>query len=50
MVQTSGRDADAYAGLGEADLAMENYQEAHDAFQKAIALNPSDAPVRMYSS
>ena len=42
MVRTDDRDADAYAGLGEAELALENYQEARDAFQKALDRNPSD--------
>ena len=36
VVRTDDRDADAYAGLGEAELALENYQEARDAFQKAL--------------
>ena len=42
MCQSDDRDADAYAGLGEAELALENYQEARDAFQKALQRNPSD--------
>ncbi len=42
IAQTDDRDAEAYAGLGEAELAMENYQDARDAFQKALQLNPTD--------
>ena len=41
MVQTT-IGCEAYAGLGEAELAMENYQDARDAFQKALERNPSD--------
>jgi tetratricopeptide (TPR) repeat protein len=46
MVQTDDRDADAYAGLGQAELAMENYQDARDAFQKALELNPADSTIK----
>jgi chloride channel protein, CIC family len=42
MARTDDRDADAYTGLGEAELASENYQEARDAFLKALDRNPSD--------
>jgi chloride channel protein, CIC family len=42
MVQTDDRDADAYAGLGQAELALENYQGARTALQKALQLNPAD--------
>jgi tetratricopeptide (TPR) repeat protein len=42
MAQADHRDAAAYAGLGEAELAMENYQDARDAFQEALDRNPSD--------
>ena len=42
MVQSDDQDADAYTGLGEAELAMDNYQEARDAFEKALQLNPAD--------
>jgi CIC family chloride channel protein len=42
MVQTDDRDANAYAGLGKAELAMENYQDARNAFEKALQLNPAD--------
>jgi tetratricopeptide (TPR) repeat protein len=42
VARTDDRDAEAYAGLGEADLALENYPEAREALQKALARNPSD--------
>ncbi len=42
IVQTGDRDASAHAGLGAAELAMDNYQDARDAFEQALALNPSD--------
>jgi tetratricopeptide (TPR) repeat protein len=43
LIQTDDRDAQAYAGLGQAELALENYPDAHDAFEKALHWNPSDA-------
>jgi tetratricopeptide (TPR) repeat protein len=43
VARTDDRDADAYTGLGEAELALENYQDARGAFQKALDLNPSDS-------
>jgi tetratricopeptide (TPR) repeat protein len=43
LIQTDDRDAQAYAGLGEAELALENYRDAHDAFEKALHWNPMDA-------
>jgi tetratricopeptide (TPR) repeat protein len=42
QLKTDDRNAEAYAGLGSAQLALENYQDARAAFQKALALNPSD--------
>jgi len=42
VVRTDGRDAEGYAGLGQAELALENYPEARDALQKALAQNPAD--------
>jgi tetratricopeptide (TPR) repeat protein/CBS domain-containing protein len=42
VVRMDDRDATAYAGLGEAELALENYQDARDAFQKALERNPAD--------
>ncbi len=43
VVRTDDRDAHGYAGLGQAELALENYQEARAAFQKALDRSPSDA-------
>ena len=42
VVQMDDRDADAYAGLGASELALENYQGTRDAFHKALQWNPSD--------
>jgi CIC family chloride channel protein len=42
VVKADDRNAEAYAGLGSAELALENYQDARDAFQKAVEQNPSD--------
>jgi tetratricopeptide (TPR) repeat protein len=42
VLKTDDRNADAYAGLGSAELALENYPDARDAFQKAVEQNPSD--------
>ena len=42
VVRSGPPDASAYAGLGQAELALENYQESRDAFQKALQRNPSD--------
>ncbi len=41
LVQSDHQDGVAYAGLGQAELALENYPEARDAFQKALQRNPS---------
>jgi tetratricopeptide (TPR) repeat protein len=46
VVQTDDRDGDAYAGLGEAELALENYKDARDAFQKALQLKPADDTIK----
>src|SRR5579863_9510337 len=40
LAQADDRNAAAYAGLGAAELAMENYQDARTALQKAVELNP----------
>jgi tetratricopeptide (TPR) repeat protein/CBS domain-containing protein len=37
------RDADAYGGLGEAELAQDNFRIAQRAFKAAIRLNAADA-------
>jgi CIC family chloride channel protein len=42
LVKADHRNADAYSGLGAAELALERYPEARDAFQKTLELNPSD--------
>ncbi len=42
VIRTDDRNAAAYAGLGSADLALENYEDARDAFRKAIQWNPTD--------
>jgi tetratricopeptide (TPR) repeat protein len=41
-IKADDRNASAYAGLGEVELGLENYQEARDAFRSAIERNPSD--------
>jgi tetratricopeptide (TPR) repeat protein len=40
------QDADAYAGLGESEFARGNYQTAHQDFQIAANLRPSDEGIR----
>jgi CIC family chloride channel protein len=47
VTQTDSHNAQAYAGLGDAELAMENYQDARDAFQKATQQDPSDNDSKM---
>jgi CIC family chloride channel protein len=42
VIKTDDRNAEAYAGLGSAQLALENYEEARAAFEKALQWNPSD--------
>jgi len=42
LLKTDDRNAEAYAGLGTAELALEDYPSARDAFQKALRWNPSD--------
>ena len=42
VIKANDRDAAAYAGLGQAELALDNYQDARDAFQRAADLNPTD--------
>jgi chloride channel protein, CIC family len=46
VAQTDDRDAEAYASLGAAELALDNYLEARDAFAKALEWNPSDQGTR----
>jgi len=42
LIKTDDRNADAYAGLGAVELALENYQAARDAYEKDLQWNPSD--------
>jgi chloride channel protein, CIC family len=42
ITRTDAGNAKAYAGLGQAELALDNYQEARNAFQLAVMRNPSD--------
>ena len=42
LIKRDDRDPEAYAGLGQAELALDNYQEARDAFERALERNPSD--------
>jgi chloride channel protein, CIC family len=42
VARTDDKDGKAYAGLGQAELALDNYNEARNAFQQAIHRNSSD--------
>jgi tetratricopeptide (TPR) repeat protein len=42
VIKADDRNAEAYARLGADELALENYQAARDAFQKAVEQNPAD--------
>ncbi len=42
LIRANNRDADAYAGLGAAQLAQDNYTAARDALENAMRLDPSD--------
>jgi len=42
VARTDHADGKASAGLGQAELALENYSEARDAFQQALVRNPAD--------
>jgi chloride channel protein, CIC family len=42
LVKEHPLGASGYAGLGQVELGLENYQEARDAFLKAVERNPSD--------
>ncbi len=46
LIQQDPRDAEAYAGLGEAELEQGRYQEAKGAFIKAVAYKPDDPSFR----
>ena len=43
VLRRNDRDAEAYAGLGSAELAQESYASARTAFRSALRLNPDDA-------
>jgi tetratricopeptide (TPR) repeat protein len=47
ITRADGRNALAYAGLGQAEFALDNYYEARVAFQKAVDLDPSDQAAKM---
>ena len=42
VLRKDNRDADAYAGLGEAELAQDDFRAARDAFRNALRLRPAD--------
>ncbi|MGP0075492.1 MAG: chloride channel protein [Bryobacteraceae bacterium] len=42
VARVDDQDAEAYAGLGQAELALDNYNEARTAFQAALQRNPSE--------
>ena len=46
VLKASPRAVAAYSGLGEAELAEENYREAKQAFEQAMRLDPSDEAAR----
>ncbi len=46
ILQETPSNADAYAGLGEAEFAQGNYRTAQRDFQNALRLRPDDAAVR----
>lgn len=46
LIHANAGDAAAYAGLGDAELARNDYSGARDAFQKAARLDPSNDSVQ----
>ena len=46
ILRNHPQDADAYAGLGEAEFARANYQNARGDFQVAANLRPSDREIQ----
>lgn len=42
VLRAAPRDGEAYAGLGEAELALGNYRDAQTAFRRALRANPED--------
>lgn len=46
LIQQNRKDANAYAGLGEAELERGDYRAAHAAFSEASLLKPGDTSIR----
>lgn len=46
LIRQGPKNADAYAGLGEADLEQGDYRDAHNAFASAAARQPDDPAIR----
>ncbi len=46
VTRANPRDAEAFAGLGDAEFAMEHYFSARTAYARALALNPDDTRSR----
>jgi len=42
LIHANGRDAEAYAGLGSAELALEDYAGARNELENALRQDPSD--------
>ena len=46
IAQSNPQDAGAWSGLGLAEMALEDYTAARDAFRKALRADPADATAR----
>ncbi len=46
IIEKSPQDADAYAGLGQAEYSLGNFQSAQHALKTALLLNPSDGKLK----
>lgn len=46
LIKQNSKDADAYAGLGQAELQMGNYRAAREAFLSAAARKPHDPSIQ----
>jgi len=46
LLQSNPRDAEAYAGLGAAELAQDDFVAARDAYRSAVRWNPDDPSTR----
>ncbi|HLG99080.1 MAG TPA: chloride channel protein [Bryobacteraceae bacterium] len=46
IAQSNPKDAEAWSGLGVADMALEDYTAARDAFQKALRADPGEPTAR----